>query len=102
MCFLMAKLRYLSYSPATPTFPSTLMEITMSKPAITLNRPVRITSIRKPDAFANKVDRAKLVGKTGHFISFSVNPYKDNSLAGEFVFPDGTSIFFYCVFVKAI
>jgi hypothetical protein len=78
------------------------MEITMPKTAITPNQPVRITSIRKPDAFANKYNRAKLVGQTGHFISLIDDTYEDNSLAGEFVFTDGTSIIFHRVFVKAL
>ena len=74
----------------------------MPKLAITLNQPVRITSIHKPDAFATKKDRVKLVGKTGHFTSITSDLYKDNSVAGDFVFSDGTSTTFHRVFVKAI
>lgn len=74
----------------------------MSKPVISLNQPVRITSIRKPDAFATKEDRTNLVGKTGHFISLVNDLYEDNSFAGEFVFSDGEKTYFYRVFVKAL
>lgn len=74
----------------------------MPKPAITLNQPVRITSIKKPDAFATKSDRAKLVGKTGHFTSITSDLYKDNSIAGTFVFSDGGHSDFHRIFVEAI
>lgn len=74
----------------------------MSKPVIKLNQPVRITSIKQPDAFANKKDRVNLVGMTGHFTSLISNLYEDNSLAGDFVFSDGTKTFFHRVFVKPV
>lgn len=74
----------------------------MPKTVIKLNQPVRITSIKQPDAFANKKDRVNLVGMTGHFTSFTPGLYKDNSLAGNFVFSDGEEACFHRVFVKPV
>lgn len=74
----------------------------MPKTVIKLNQPVRITSIEHPDAFANKKDRANLVGMTGHFTSLTSNLYEDDSVAGDFVFSDGTKTCFHRVFVQPV